>query len=95
LLHVLREADPLTASGYEDDRQAALADLLPRAGFPGDQIQELQWLRIRWPQMSQEEADRRELNSDSCTATANSWRRLCFPRYANPASAGLNVCSGS
>ncbi|HIF6341977.1 MULTISPECIES: hypothetical protein [Enterobacteriaceae] len=63
LLHVLREADPLTASGYEDDTQAALADLLARAGFTGDQVQELQWLRIRWPQMSQEEFDRRELNS--------------------------------
>lgn len=63
LLHVLREspeAFPLTAAGYEDDTQA---DLLARAGFTGDQAQELQWHRIRWPQMSQEDADRRELNS--------------------------------
>lgn len=63
LLHVLRDADPLTAATYEEDTQAALADLLARAGFTGDQAQELQWHRIRWPLMDQEEADRRELNS--------------------------------
>ena len=63
LLHVLRDADPLTAATYEDDTEAALADLLARAGFTGDQAQELQWHRIRWPLMDQEEADRRELNS--------------------------------
>ncbi|ENZ5477290.1 TPA: hypothetical protein ACPEUG_003828 [Enterobacter hormaechei] len=63
LLHVLRDADPLTAATYEEDAEAALADLLARAGFTGDQAQELQWLRIRWPLMDQEEADRRELNS--------------------------------
>ncbi|UML91829.1 hypothetical protein MKK01_26540 (plasmid) [Klebsiella variicola subsp. variicola] len=66
LLQVLRdspEAFPLTAAGCEDDTQAALADLLARAGFTAGQVQELQWHRIRWPQMSQEEADRRELNS--------------------------------
>lgn len=66
LLHVLREspeAFPLTAAGYEEDTQAALTDLLARAGFTGDQTQELRLHRIRWPQMSQEEADRRELNS--------------------------------
>ena len=66
LLHVLREspeAFPLTAAGYEEDTEAALADLLARAGFTGDQAQELQWHRIRWPQMSQEDAERRELNS--------------------------------
>ena len=63
LLHVLRDADPLTAATYEEDTEAALANLLARAGFTGDQVQELQWHRIRWPQMSQEEADRRELNS--------------------------------
>ncbi|BBJ60899.1 hypothetical protein EATA6166_44540 (plasmid) [Enterobacter asburiae] len=63
LLHVLREspeAFPLTAAGYEED---TLADLLARAGFTRDQAQELQWHRIRWPQMDQEDADRRELNS--------------------------------
>ena len=32
-------------------------------GFTGDQAQELQWHRIRWPLMSQEDADRLELNS--------------------------------
>lgn len=66
LLHVLREspeAFPLTAAGYEDDTEAALADLLARAGFTGDQAQELQWNRIHWPLMGQEEFDRRELNS--------------------------------
>ncbi|HBY0021393.1 MULTISPECIES: hypothetical protein [Klebsiella pneumoniae complex] len=66
LLHVLRDSPetfPLTAATYEEDTQAALADLLARAGFTGDQAQELQWHRIRWPLMSQEEADRRELNS--------------------------------
>lgn len=66
LLHVLRDADPLTAATYEEDAEdaeAALADLLARAGFTADQAQELQWHRIRWPQMSQEDADRRELNS--------------------------------
>ncbi|MFB4460406.1 hypothetical protein ACE3II_18515 [Enterobacter hormaechei subsp. steigerwaltii] len=63
LLHVLRDADPLTVATYEEDTEAALAGLLTGAGFTGDQAQELQWHRIRWPQMSQEDADRRELNS--------------------------------
>lgn len=66
LLQVLRdspEAFPLTAAGCEDDTQTALADLLARAGFTAGQVKELQWHRIRWPQMSQEDADRRELNS--------------------------------
>lgn len=63
LLHVLRDADPLTAATYEEDTEAALAGLLTRAGFTGDQAQELQWHRIRWPLMDQEDADRRELNS--------------------------------
>lgn len=66
LLQVLRdspESFPLTAAGCEDDTQTALADLLVRTGFTAGQVQELQWHRIRWPQMSQEEADRRELNS--------------------------------
>jgi len=63
LLHVLRDAAPLTAATYEEYTEATLADLLTRAGFTGDQAQELQWHRIRWPQMSQEDADRRELNS--------------------------------
>jgi hypothetical protein len=65
LLHVLRdspEAFPLTAAGYEEDTETALTELLARAGFTGDQAQELQWHRIRWPLMSQEEADRRERN---------------------------------
>ncbi len=44
-------------------RMQAAGWLRTRAGFTGDQAQELQWHRIRWPQMSQEEADRRELNS--------------------------------
>ena len=45
------------------DLARACADLLARAGFAGDQVHELQWHRIRWPLMSQEEADRRELNT--------------------------------
>ncbi|WP_436883056.1 hypothetical protein [Enterobacter asburiae] len=63
LLHVLRDADPLTAATYEEDTQAALADLLARAGFTGDQAQELQWHRIRWPLISEEEFARREPSS--------------------------------
>lgn len=66
LLHILRDSPetfPLTAATYEEDTQAALADLLARAGFTGDQAQELQWHCIRWPLMDQEDADRRELNS--------------------------------
>ncbi|WP_434670962.1 hypothetical protein ACMYSO_25555 (plasmid) [Klebsiella sp. B345] len=60
LMQVLRdspEAFPLTAASY-DDTEAALADLLSRAGFTADQVQELQWHRIRWPLMSQEASDR-------------------------------------
>ncbi|MCK7252414.1 hypothetical protein [Enterobacter kobei] len=66
LLHVLCDspkAFPLKAAGYEDDTQAALADLLAHVGFTGDQVQELQRHHIGWPLMGQEEADRRELNS--------------------------------
>lgn len=66
LLNVLREipeAFPLTAAGYEEDTKAALADLLARAVFSADQVQELQMHRIRWPLMSQEEYGRRDLNS--------------------------------
>lgn len=65
LLQVLRdsaEAFPLTAAGCEEDTEDALAELLARAGFAADQVHELQWHRIRWPLMSQEELDRRELN---------------------------------
>lgn len=40
-----------------------MADLLARAGFAGEQTQELQLHRIRWPQMSQEEVNRRDLNN--------------------------------
>ncbi len=66
LLHVLREspeAFPLTAAGYEEDSGAALDTLLARAGFTSGQAQELRLHRIRWAQMSKEDADRRELNS--------------------------------
>jgi hypothetical protein len=61
LLHVLREipeAFPLTASLYEEDTEAALADLLARTGFTASQVQELQWHRIRWPLMSEEDPAR-------------------------------------
>lgn len=66
LLHILREspeAFPLTAAAYEEDTKAALSDLLTRAGFTPGQAEELQRHRIHWPLMSQEESDRRELNS--------------------------------
>lgn len=65
LLHELREspeAFPLTASSYEDDTSAALADLLSRSGFTDAQTNELQLHRIRWPLMDEEEFKRR-LNS--------------------------------
>lgn len=39
-------------TGYEEDTEAALADLLARAGFTGDQVQELQ------RQLSREAGDR-------------------------------------
>lgn len=68
LLHVLRdrpEAFPLTAASHEEDTQAALADLLARAGFTGDQTQELQRYRIRWPQISEEEFARYLRKSDT------------------------------
>lgn len=66
LLQVLRyseEAFPLTAAAYEEDTEAALADILARAGFTAAQAEDLQRHRIRWPLMSGEEYDRRELNS--------------------------------
>lgn len=66
LLQVLRdseEAFPLTAAAYEEDTETALADLLARAGFTAAQAEDLQRHRIRWPLMSGEEYDRRELNS--------------------------------
>ncbi len=49
----------LTAAGYEEDTETAQAELLAHAGFTGDQAQELQLHRIRWPPMGH----RRELNS--------------------------------
>lgn len=66
LLHVLREspeAFPLTAAGYEEDTEAALADLLGSTAFTPVQAQELQQHRIRWPQMDAEDLARRELGS--------------------------------
>lgn len=65
LLHELRESlevFPLSASSYEDDTSAALADLLSRSGFTAAQTNELQLHRIRWPLMDEEEFERR-LNS--------------------------------
>ena len=66
LLHVLREspeAFPLAAAAYEKDTEVALAGLLKRAGFTAAQAEELQLHRIDWPLMSQEEFDRRDLNT--------------------------------
>jgi DNA-binding MarR family transcriptional regulator len=68
LLHVLRdsaEAFPLTAASYEKDTEAALTDLLARAGFTGEQVQEMQLHRIRWPLMSEEEFARYLRKSDT------------------------------
>lgn len=68
LMHVLRdspEAFPLTAATYEEDTEAALAGLLARAGFTGEQVQEMQLHRIRWPQMSEEEFARYLRKSDT------------------------------
>ncbi|EAQ9808001.1 hypothetical protein EAN25_25380 [Salmonella enterica] len=66
LLQVLRdseEAFALTAAACEEDTEAALADILSRAGFTAAQAEDLQRHRIRWPLMGGEEFDRRELNS--------------------------------
>lgn len=66
LLHVLSEspeAFPLTAAAYEEDTEAALAGLLKPAGFTAAQAEKLQLHHIRWPLMSQEEFDRRDLNN--------------------------------
>ncbi|HHE8494767.1 hypothetical protein NFL61_23075 (plasmid) [Enterobacter ludwigii] len=66
LLHVLRdcqEAFPLTAAGCEENTQAALADLLTRAGFTPGLSEELQRHRIRWSLMSEEDVARQELES--------------------------------
>lgn len=52
LLHALREspeAFPLKAAAYEEDTEAALSDLLNRAGFTPVQAEELQRHRICWP----------------------------------------------
>jgi hypothetical protein len=71
-------------------------------GFTGDQAQELQWHRIRWPLMSQEDADRLEPNSlldeleqRQLYCNREQLKESVFHRSANPARAGLNVCSGS
>ncbi|HCM1848019.1 TPA: hypothetical protein N3A29_004787 [Salmonella enterica subsp. diarizonae serovar 16:z10:e,n,x,z15] len=58
LLQVLRdseEAFALTAAACEEDTEAALADILSRAGFTDAQAEDLQRHRIRWPLMSGEE----------------------------------------
>lgn len=65
LLHILRsipESFPLTAAACEKDTEAALADLLDRAGFTPGQAQELQRHRIRWPLMSEDEFVRQGMN---------------------------------
>ncbi|WP_243703040.1 hypothetical protein [Klebsiella grimontii] len=63
VLHEIPEAFPLTAAAYEEDTEAALADLLARAGFPPGQAEELQLHRIRWPLTSEEEFVRQGMNS--------------------------------
>ncbi|EGA3604766.1 hypothetical protein H5M87_004882 [Salmonella enterica] len=68
LLQVLRDSEEafafaLTTAACEENTEAALADILARAGFTATQATELQRHHIRWPLMSGEEFDRRELNS--------------------------------
>jgi len=54
--------DALRSDRYEEDAGPLLADMLARFGFTRDQAPRLTRL-IRWTLMSQEEYDRRELNS--------------------------------
>jgi len=55
-------SDALRSDRYEGDAGPLLADMLARFGFTPDQASRLTRL-IRWTLMSQEEYDRRELNS--------------------------------
>lgn len=66
LLQVLRDSEEgfaLTAAACEEDTEAALADILARAGFTAAQATEMQRHRIRWPLMNGEEYSLHELNS--------------------------------
>ncbi|EAS2251025.1 hypothetical protein ZH77_004457 [Salmonella enterica subsp. salamae] len=54
--------DALRSDQYEEDTGQLLTEMLAGFGFTPDQASRLTRL-IRWPQMSQEEFDRRELNS--------------------------------
>lgn len=54
--------DALRSDRHEEDAGPLMADMLARFGFTPDQACRLTRL-VRWPQMSQEDADRRELNS--------------------------------
>ena len=54
--------DALRSDQYEEDTGQQLTEMLAGFGFTPDQASRLTRL-IRWPQMSQEEADRRELTS--------------------------------
>lgn len=54
--------DALRSDQYEEDTGHLLTEMLTGFGFTPDQASRLTRL-IRWPQMSQEELDRRELNS--------------------------------
>lgn len=54
--------DALRSDQYEEDIGQLLTEMLTGFGFTPDQASRLTRL-IRWPQMSQEEFDRRELNS--------------------------------
>ncbi|KSU41935.1 hypothetical protein ABI57_18340 [Salmonella enterica subsp. enterica serovar Veneziana] len=57
--------DALRSDQYEEDTGHLLTEMLTGFGFTPDQASRLTRLirLIRWPQMSQEELDRRELNS--------------------------------
>lgn len=54
--------DALRSDQYEEDTGQLLTEMLARFGFTPDLASRLIRI-IRWPQMSQEEFDRRELNS--------------------------------
>ncbi|ECH8734423.1 hypothetical protein R455_004697 [Salmonella enterica subsp. enterica] len=59
---VERTPDALRSDRYEEDTGQLMTPMLAGFGFTPDQASRLTRL-IRWPQMSQEEFDRRELNS--------------------------------
>ena len=89
--------DALRSDQYEEDTGQQPTEMLAGFGFTPDQASRLTRL-IRWPQMSQEEADRRELTSlldeleqRQLYCNREQLTEIVFSRYANPARAGPNV----